>query len=152
MAKNLHLRVSDEERDAAAAEIREHYAAGRLTSDEFEERLQATLSARTRADLVAVGTDLPALPPKPPSTLQVVRQTGREAGGWLGVTVVAVAGWALTGAGPLVLVLVLLFIARRIQRGGRRRAVRDASGPNPWARGRGYGYYRGSGRRGSRWP
>ncbi len=152
MAKNLHLRVSDLERDAAAAEIREHYAAGRLTSDEFEERLQATLSARTRADLLAVGSDLPALPPTPPTGWQVARQTGREAGGWAGVIALAVAGWALMGAALWVLVLLLLFIVLRIQRAGRRAAVRDASGANAWARGRGYGYYRGPGRRGNRWP
>lgn len=151
MAKNLHLRVSDQERDSAAAEIREHYAAGRLSGEEFEERLQATLTARTRADLLAVGSDLPALPPKPPSTWQVVSQTGREAGGWVGVTALAVAGWALTGAGPWLLVLVLLFIARRIQRGGRRRAVRNAGGANTWTGSHRYGYYRGPGRRGPRW-
>ncbi len=145
--------MSDQERDAAAAEIREHYAAGRLTSGEFEERLQTTLSARTRGELAAVSTDLPALPPEPPSSWQVALQTGREAGGWLGITALAVAGWALTGAGLLVLVFMLLFIARQIQRGGRRRARRNAGFNDSWWSGRhgGYrGYGRGPGRH--RWP
>ncbi len=150
VAKNQHLRVSDQERDAVAAEIREHYAAGRLTSGEFEERLQTTLSASTRGELAAVSTDLPALPPKPPSTWEVALQTGREAGGWLGITALVVAGWALTGASLVVLVFMLLFIARRIQCGGRRRARRDAGFNDGWWRGGYRGYGRGPGRH--RWP
>jgi uncharacterized membrane protein len=33
------MRASDTERDQAAAALRDHYAAGRLSSDEFDERL-----------------------------------------------------------------------------------------------------------------
>lgn len=35
------LRVSDEQRERAAQEIRKHYAAGRLSEDELSERLAA---------------------------------------------------------------------------------------------------------------
>jgi hypothetical protein len=35
------LRASDEERERAASEIRAHFAAGRLTEDELNERLEA---------------------------------------------------------------------------------------------------------------
>jgi hypothetical protein len=56
------LRASDAEREHAAAEIREHYAAGRLTSEELSERLDAAYRARTVGELVALRSDLPALP------------------------------------------------------------------------------------------
>jgi len=45
VAAGHELRVSDAERDAAAAELREHYASGRLDSDELDQRLSAALAA-----------------------------------------------------------------------------------------------------------
>lgn len=62
MAETEHLRVSDEDREDAAAAIREHYAAGRLNGAEFEDRLQAVYAARTHGELAALRADLPALP------------------------------------------------------------------------------------------
>jgi len=61
------LRVSDEDREQAATEIREHYAAGRLDAEELGERLDRAYTARTAADLAAVRADLPALPPARPA-------------------------------------------------------------------------------------
>jgi hypothetical protein len=60
MAAGHELRVSDAEREAATAELREHYASGRLDSDELDQRLSAALAARTRGDLSALFTDLPS--------------------------------------------------------------------------------------------
>ena len=37
------LRIGDAERDVAMAELREHFAAGRLTFDELTERIDAAL-------------------------------------------------------------------------------------------------------------
>ncbi|HMD93324.1 MAG TPA: DUF1707 domain-containing protein [Trebonia sp.] len=54
------MRVSDAEREAAATELREHYAAGRLTLEELNERLDKALAAKTRADLNGLMTDLPS--------------------------------------------------------------------------------------------
>jgi Domain of unknown function (DUF1707) len=54
-----NIRVSDADREQVAERLREHYAAGRLSSDEFDERLSATLSAKTFGDLRAVMADLP---------------------------------------------------------------------------------------------
>jgi hypothetical protein len=54
------MRVSDAEREAAAAELREHFASGRLTQDELDERLTAVFAAKTRGDLNGVFTDLPS--------------------------------------------------------------------------------------------
>jgi Domain of unknown function (DUF1707) len=53
------MRVGDAEREAAAAEVREHFASGRLTQDELNQRLDQTFAAKTRGDLNAVFTDLP---------------------------------------------------------------------------------------------
>jgi hypothetical protein len=63
------IRVGDVERDAAAAELGDHYAAGRLTIDELHDRLGLVLSARTRADLTHVLADLPTIrrPARPPA-------------------------------------------------------------------------------------
>ena len=60
MAAGQEMRVSDAEREAAAAELREHFASGRLTQDEMDERLTAVFAAKTRADLNVVFTDLPS--------------------------------------------------------------------------------------------
>ncbi len=54
------MRVSDAEREAAAAELREHFASGRLDQEELELRLSAVFAARTRGDLSALFTDLPS--------------------------------------------------------------------------------------------
>ena len=60
-----HLRLSDEERDGAVARLSEHYAAGRLDKDEFDERSDAVWTARTGADLAPVFADLePARDPR----------------------------------------------------------------------------------------
>jgi Domain of unknown function (DUF1707) len=53
------LRIGDAERDAAAADLGEHYAAGRLTLDELNERLDAVFSAKTFGQLAKIMTDLP---------------------------------------------------------------------------------------------
>lgn len=53
------LRIGDAEREQAAAELGEHYAQGRLTTDEHAERLDRIWAARTRGDLAPVFRDLP---------------------------------------------------------------------------------------------
>jgi hypothetical protein len=40
MEGTAHLRVSDQDRDRAGQQLREHFAAGRLTEDEFNERVE----------------------------------------------------------------------------------------------------------------
>ncbi len=59
MTPDGYLRVSDAERDAVAADLREHHAEGRLDVAELSTRLDAVFAARTRDDLAAVTTDLP---------------------------------------------------------------------------------------------
>jgi hypothetical protein len=59
------LRIGDAERDAAAADLGEHYVAGRLTLDELHHRLGAVFSARTYGQLTRIMADLPRLRPVP---------------------------------------------------------------------------------------
>lgn len=60
MATGADWRVTDAEREAAAEQLREHYAAGRLTVEEFRARLDAAYSAVTALELSRVTADLPA--------------------------------------------------------------------------------------------
>jgi len=60
MAAGNEMRVSDAEREAAASELREHFASGRLDSEELSERLDRALAAKTQGDLNALFTDLPS--------------------------------------------------------------------------------------------
>ena len=53
------IRVSDAERDQAVAELSEHFQAGRLTQDEFDDRSGQALRARTGTDLSGLFKDLP---------------------------------------------------------------------------------------------
>jgi hypothetical protein len=53
------LRIGDAERDAAAADLGEHYAAGRLTLDELNQRLDAVFAAKTWGQLTRLMADLP---------------------------------------------------------------------------------------------
>jgi hypothetical protein len=59
MATGYNFRVGDADREAIAAQLREHYADGRLTLDELNERLDQTFAAKTKADLDVVMRDLP---------------------------------------------------------------------------------------------
>lgn len=63
MASGSEMRVGHAEREAVAAELREHYASGRLTLEELNERLDAALTAKTRRELDALMTDLPSARP-----------------------------------------------------------------------------------------
>ena len=56
-------RIGDAERERTIEELRVHMLAGRLSSEEFEERVAAVHSARTRGEILAVNGDLPATAP-----------------------------------------------------------------------------------------
>ncbi|MFL6003628.1 MAG: DUF1707 domain-containing protein [Nocardioides sp.] len=53
------LRLSDTEREQAAADLGEHYAQGRITTEEHRERLDQIWAARTRRELGPIFADLP---------------------------------------------------------------------------------------------
>jgi Domain of unknown function (DUF1707)/Cell wall-active antibiotics response 4TMS YvqF len=54
-------RASDDERERAALELREHLVAGRLTLEEFSQRVELAYRARTVSDLEAASSALPAV-------------------------------------------------------------------------------------------
>ena len=60
-------RATAAERDRAAALLRDHFAAGRLTAGELDERLTAALRAVTFGDLRRVLAGLPRSPVAPPA-------------------------------------------------------------------------------------
>jgi hypothetical protein len=57
------LRISDHDRHQVAEVLREAAGEGRIDLEELDERLEATYSARTYADLVPITLDLPATAP-----------------------------------------------------------------------------------------
>ena len=59
MARHGGAAVTDADRDAAAAQLREHYAAGRLSLGEFQDRLDAAYRAQTARELGTVTDSLP---------------------------------------------------------------------------------------------
>lgn len=52
-------RIADADRERTIEDLREHMLAGRLNTEEFEDRLGSAHNAKTRADLDAARTDLP---------------------------------------------------------------------------------------------
>ncbi len=59
------VRIGDAEREQALTALGEHFAAGRLSQDEFDERASAAWSAKTSADLAPLFSDLPSVAPAP---------------------------------------------------------------------------------------
>lgn len=75
----LSERVADADRDRTVTLLREHVVEGRLTLDEFSERMGVALEAKTRGELDAVMADLPTtgtLPTASPTTM-TPRKTSR---------------------------------------------------------------------------
>jgi hypothetical protein len=114
-------RVSDSDRDQLAEELRAHAVAGRLSTDELEQRLQTAYQARTVGDLDGLRHDLPATPEslaldQRARRTRLVRHSIQETGGSLGAFVVCTVIWAATGAGffwPLFVIIPFLLAATR---------------------------------------
>jgi hypothetical protein len=100
------VRVSDQERERVVTEIREHFAAGRLTDEELGDRVQAAYEARTESELRAVRADLPKLPATPAEQradltqrrTDLQRRLVQQSGGALVPFVICTVIWAATGA------------------------------------------------------
>jgi len=120
------MRASDADRDAVLSDLSEHFQAGRLTSEEFDERAGQALAARTWGELKDLLRDLPTTLPGPrlparaaSSGARPERLSGRRApvpvpvlvgiGIVLAVSLGIVHVWGL-----LWLVFAALFIARRL--------------------------------------
>ena len=68
------VRIGDAERDQAVSALGEHFAAGRLTREEFDERSDQAVRARYAADLAPLFDDLPS--PEPAMPPRMVRRPG----------------------------------------------------------------------------
>jgi hypothetical protein len=104
-AENGRLRASDAERERIIEALRRHTADGRLTLEEFEERVGEALAATTRDDLGPVLRDLPALPPDRADRPRVTAPR---------------TGWATAGAARAVLgaVAVVAVVTLLVTSGG----------------------------------
>jgi hypothetical protein len=103
VADRRELRVSDQDRDRAAQALREHFAAGRLSAEDLNARIEAVYEARTLGDLDAVGGDLPVLAAEQRADVSARRAQlqGRllhQTGAALVPFLVCVAIWLATGA------------------------------------------------------
>ena len=70
------LRIGDVDRSAAADELAEHYAQGRLSTEEHHERLDRILAARTPSELAAIFGDLPGSGYRIPPAYATAEQPG----------------------------------------------------------------------------
>lgn len=122
MPSTGHIRVSDEERERLAEELQEHMVAGRLSAEEYEQRLDSVYAARTRADLDALKGDLPVSSAAARRALvqrkaKLRRRLLQEAGGSMTASLVCVAIWLAAGANgsfwpAWVILFTLLPVAR----------------------------------------
>jgi hypothetical protein len=119
------MRASDQDRDRAASLLREHHAVGRLTPEEFSDRLDKVFAARTIGDLDDLLDDLPGIDlyrlpdaavrrrgPVPGGTsylsalqaqgrLPHLRIRGGVWGSWLSLSLLCFVIWAISGGGYL---------------------------------------------------
>jgi len=101
------LRIGDAEREEAVADLGRHFADGRLTPLEHEERTALAFQARTGADLGALFADLPLLSP----TRDVTRRTWSAQAFRIAWRLAAVALVAALLLGSLHAVQVILVVA-----------------------------------------
>jgi hypothetical protein len=95
------VRASDADRERVAKLLSDHAAAGRLTAEELDERLDAAYAARTTGELDALLGDLPATPgaPPPDPAREVARRRlAHRAGAAVIAIVLCVGIWAASGA------------------------------------------------------
>jgi hypothetical protein len=106
MATAPQLRIGDAEREATAGVLREHYAQGRLTTDELNQRLDASFAATTQGQLDRVTADLPHLQqPWGPMPAAAPRRRGR-------LPVLAIRGFTALCAALIALLAVSLVVHR----------------------------------------
>lgn len=129
-AVNPSLRASDADRERVVEILRQHSVEGRITADEFEERMAAAYAAKTMGALAELTGDLPVdLAEHARQRAELARRadgrrlsphTRGEISGWASLAVVLTAIWAVSGAGyfwpawPLG-VMAVLAVIRYIQ-------------------------------------
>jgi hypothetical protein len=132
---NPSLRASDADRERVVEILRQHTAEGRITAEEFEERMAAAYDARTMGALSELTTDLPVdlaeharrqteLAKRSKPRKPVARQMREEFSGVIGLGVILTTIWVVSGGGyywpgwPLG-ILAALTLSRLIQAWGK---------------------------------
>lgn len=129
------IRISNVERDEAVATLGAHLSTGRLELDEYEQRCGRAVAARTRGDVEALFTDLPAPHPDLTSATltrkpgEVVREPGPRnafgAAAWL--TFFLGVPWAIVnfhgGWGLFVPLGIVLFVTVALATVARKPAI-----------------------------
>lgn len=102
------MRASDADRAGMVETLRAHLNDGRITVDEFSERVSVVYASRTEGELRSVLRDLPDLPPvvRPPTRQELVRRRWHSTTelrnsviGFLSPNVTCIGIWALAGRG-----------------------------------------------------
>ncbi|MGZ4437919.1 MAG: DUF1707 SHOCT-like domain-containing protein [Nocardioides sp.] len=145
-------RIGDAERDAAVTALGEHYAAGRLTKEEYDERAEQAWAARTASGLTPLFVDLPQPHGWVPAPSQsAVAPTGRARRGFrppLLPVVAILIGVALLVGHPWVFFLLIGWFwwsGHAVRQARRRRAWEQMRHDGPaWVQ----GWQHGHGRRG----
>jgi hypothetical protein len=101
------MRAGDADRELVLERLRTAHAEGRLDLDELDERVAATLAARTYGELAALTADLPGDPPTPRPlgvpvqglSTQVEEPPSHDmraaAAGWAGVSMTVFVLWII---------------------------------------------------------
>jgi len=124
MAESPDTLVADADRGRAADALRTHFDSGRLTLDEFEERLAEVNKARTAGDLECAFRQLPRREP-PVSLRPRDIRWGSMVAQYALVNAICILVWAFSGGGDFwpkwVLLFTLVAYLRRAGRHSRRR-------------------------------
>jgi hypothetical protein len=131
-ARGPAMKASDADRDAVLAALSEHFQAGRLTSEELDDRTGRALASRTLGELEALMADLPGWRrPAAPPFQPVPSAPARQPDFWrarplvpalavlaAAVIVATVLSLGVHTAGVWLVVAIPLLLVRRLMRGG----------------------------------
>jgi uncharacterized membrane protein len=114
MSPQPEMRIGDAEREAAVEALGEHFAAGRLTKDEYDERAERAWAARTSSQLYPLFADLPRpqgrraeAPPTPSRGRSPHGHPGWWQGAWMAPVVMIVIALVVLTHLPWFLLLVV---------------------------------------------
>jgi len=137
----LAVRIGDVERERVRAVLSRHVEDGRITLEEFSDRLGEVYAARTAAQLQRALRELPPLPAgaiaAPPAQRAAGRRrVGAAAAAFIAFGALMLAVWALTGAGffwPLWPIVGVGFGMARSARAQDQQPEAGSHGrPGPW--------------------